>query len=119
MFNRRVLLSALLTAGLVAGGGIAIAKTHRHHDAHALLGAKLHQNGKHEVGKIGNNTVTADVSNNKVVNMGAGGLPARKVKSKKKMASFTIGIVPVSASNGLQLAQVDVYYYAYCFVTPI
>ncbi len=118
MFNRRVFLSVLMAGFLVASGGIALAKNQHHHDAHALLGAKLHQNGKHEVGKIGANAVTADVSNNKVVNMAASGLPARKVKSKKKMASLNGGIVPVSASDGLQLAQADVYYYAYCFVTP-
>src|SRR5260370_42247891 len=77
MFNRRVLLSAFLATGLVAGG-VAVAKTHHHHDAHALLGAKLHQNGKHEVGKIGNNTVTAEVSNNKHASMSSGNLPVLK-----------------------------------------
>jgi len=117
MFNRRVLLSALLATGLVAGG-VAVAKTHHHHDAHALLGAKIHQNGKHEVGKIGNNTVTAEVSNNKVASMSSGNLPVRKVRSKKKMANIESGIIRVAASGEFNLAQADVYYYAYCFDTP-
>src|SRR5258708_16253687 len=85
MFNRRVLLSALLATGLVAGG-VAVAKTHQHHDAHALLGAKLKENGKHQIHKLGNNPVTAEVSNNKVVNMTARNLPVRKVRSTNKMA---------------------------------
>ena len=118
MFNRRILLSALLTAGLVAGGAVAAAKPHHHHDAHSLLGAKIHQNGKHEVGKIGNNTVTADVTNNKVANMSAGSLPVKKVRSKKKMADVPSGIIPVAASSEFKLAQADVYYYGYCFETP-
>ena len=95
MFSRRVLLSVLVAIGLIGGGGIAAAKNHKHHDAHALLGAKLHQNGKHEVGKLGNNTVTAEVNNNKVTNMSAGGLPVHKVRSKKKMASLSPSIVQV------------------------
>ena len=117
MFSRRLLLIAFLAAGLVAGG-VAVAKNHRHHDAHGLLGAKIKQNGKHEVGKIANNTVTAEVSNNKVVNMSAGDLPVHKVRSKKKMASIETGIIQVSASGEFNLAQADVYYYAYCFDTP-
>lgn len=118
MFNRRALLSALLAVSLVAGGGIALAKNHKHRDGHSLLGAKLHQNGKHEVGKVGTNAVTAEVNSNKVVNMAAGGLPVRKVKSKKKMASLKPEFIQVSASYGIQLAQADIYYYGYCFETP-
>jgi len=118
MFSRRVLLSVLVAIGLIGGGGIAAAKNHKHHDAHALLGAKLHQNGKHEVGKLGNNTVTAEVNNNKVTNMSAGGLPVHKVRSKKKMASLSPSIVQVAATGEFKLAQMDAYYYGYCFDTP-
>lgn len=119
MFNRRMVLSLLIAGSLAVGGQVAIAKNQRHHDGHAALGAKLHQNGKHEIGKIGANPVTAEVSNNKVVNMAAGNLPARKVKSKKKMASLTPGFMQVAAGGGVQLAQAVVYYYGYCFETPI
>jgi hypothetical protein len=81
-----------------------------------MLGAKLNQNGKHEIGKAGNATVTAEVSNKKVVNMSAGSLPTRKVKSKKKMASLDLGSIQVAANGEIQLAQtVEVYYYGYCF----
>ena len=49
-----------------------------------LLGAKINQNGKHEIDRIGNNSVITEVSNKKVVNMSAGSLPVRKVKSNTK-----------------------------------
>jgi hypothetical protein len=116
MFNRRTLLSSLLILGLIAGGA-AIAKNEHHHDGHAALGTKLHENGKHDVAKIGANTVTAEVKDNKVVNMTAGNLPVKKVKSKKKMASLGAGIILVADSRYPQVAQMDTYYYAYCFDT--
>ena len=117
MFNRRVLLSVLVAIAVMVGGGMAIAKNHKHHDGHALLGAKLHQNGKHEVGKIGNNTVTAQVNNNKVTAMSAGSLPVKKVRSKQKMASLP-EIMHVAYNGEFKIAQADAYYYGYCFDTP-
>jgi hypothetical protein len=91
-------------------------KNQHHNNGHNLLGAKLNQNGKHEIGKAGNATVTAEVSNKKVVNMSAGSLPMRKVKSKKKMAGLDLGSIQVVANGEIQLAQtVEVYYYGYCF----
>jgi hypothetical protein len=119
MFDRRILLSLIACAGLIFAGGLANAKNQHHNNGHNLLGAKLNQNGKHEVGKAGNATVTAEVSNKKVVNMSAGSLPMRKVKSKKKMAGVDYG-VRVAANGDIQLAQVvETYYYAYCFDTGI
>jgi len=98
-------------------GGVALAKNQHHNNGHNLLGAKLNQNGKHEIGKAGNAAVTAEVSNKKVVNMSAGSLPVQKVKSKKKMAGLNIRL----AANGeIQLAQVvETYYYGYCFDTGL
>src|SRR5438128_934163 len=116
MLNRRVLLSLVASAGVLAAGGIALAKNQHHNNGHNLLGAKLNQNGKHEIGKAGNATVTAEVSNKKVVNMSAGSLPMRKVKSKKKMAGLDLGSIQVAANGEIQLAQtVEIYYYGYCF----
>jgi TRAP-type mannitol/chloroaromatic compound transport system substrate-binding protein len=116
MLNRRVLLSLVASAGVLVAGGIALAKNQHHNNGHNLLGAKLNQNGKHEIGKAGNATVTAEVSNKKVVNMSAGSLPMRKVKSKKKMAGLDLGSIQVVANGEIQLAQtVEVYYYGYCF----
>src|SRR5258707_671100 len=85
MVNRRILLSLGLFTSIVLAGGTALAKNQHHNNGHNLLGAKVNQNGKHEIGKIGNNAVTAEVNNKKVVNMSAANLPARKVKSNKRM----------------------------------
>src|SRR5262245_12552538 len=55
----------------------AKAHKHAHKNGHDLIGAKLKQNGKHEVGKLANRSVTADVRNGKIVNMAAGDLPMK------------------------------------------
>ena len=121
MLNRRVLLSLIASIGVLVVGGVALAKNQHHNNGHNLLGAKLNQNGKHEIGKAGNATVTAEVSNKKVVNMSAGSLPVRKVKSKKKMAELALGNIQVAANGEIQLAQAVevVYYCGYCFDTGL
>ena len=85
------------------------------------MGAKLNQNGKHEVDKIGNNSVTAEVSNRKVVNKSVGGLRVRKVKSNKKMAAEGVLDRINVAANGdnIRLAQLTDVYYGYCFDTGL
>ncbi len=118
MLNRRALLSLVVTFGLAVVGGVAFAKNQHHNNGHNLLGAKLNQNGKHEIGKAGNATVTAEVSNKKVVNMSAESLPVQKVKTKKKMAEF--GNIQLAANDEVQFAQVvETYYYGYCFDTGL
>jgi hypothetical protein len=114
MFGRGLLLGALLSTSVLIGGGIAFAKNQHHNNGHSVLGEKLNQNGKHEVGKAGNATVTAEVSAKKVVNMSAGSLPVRKVKSSKKLATSDQGLTRLAANGEFQLAQVEVYY-GYCF----
>ncbi len=70
MLNRRGLLTAIAGIGILGVGGVAHAKgPHKHSNGHNALGAKLKQNGKHEVGKAGKETVSAEVNNGKVVNM--------------------------------------------------
>ena len=115
MVDRRILLSFVLSASMSVIGGIALAKNQHHSNGHNLLGAKLNQNGKHEIGKVGNNAVTAEVSNKKVVNMNAGNLPARKVKSNKKMADIRFDHLKIAANGEVQLAQVIDVSYGYCF----
>jgi hypothetical protein len=120
MLNRRGLMAAVAFTGLFAFAGLAVAKgPHKHMSGHNALGAKLKQNGKHEVGKAGKETVTAEVSNGKVVNMSAGSLPVKKVKTKKKMAGLEPSKVRLAANGSIQLAQVDVYYYGYGFDTGV
>src|SRR5687768_1694462 len=50
-------------------------KEHKHANGKNALGEKIRKNGKHEVGKFANRTVTADVNNGKVRSMNAGDLP--------------------------------------------
>jgi hypothetical protein len=121
MFNRRIILSLMVFASLLVAGGLAVAKNEHHNNGHNLLGAKINQSGKHEVHKIGNNSVVAEVNNRKVVNMSAGSLPVRKVKSNKKMAAEDgIGGIKIAASSGsIQLAQMTEVYYGYCFDTGL
>ena len=114
MIDRRLLLGVLLSTSVIIGGGIAFAKNAHHNNGHSVLGEKLNQNGKHEVGKAGNATVTAEVNNKKVVNMSAGNLAVRKVKSSKKMAGSDQGLTRLAANGAFQLAQNEVYY-GYCF----
>jgi hypothetical protein len=116
MLSRRTLVSLVASIGMMVAGGVALAKNQHHNNGHNLLGAKLNQNGKHEIGKAGNATVTAEVTNKKVVNMSAGNFPVRKVKSNKKMADVGLGSIQVAANGEIQLAQVEVYY-GYCFDT--
>src|SRR6267378_2804304 len=94
-------LAAVGLCMMTLAGTIALAKNQHHSNGHSLLGAKLNQNGKHEIGKIGNNAVTAEVNNKKVVNMSAGNLPARKVKSNKRMAGVE-GRAVSRPARGLQ-----------------
>jgi hypothetical protein len=113
MLSRRILLSSIVMSICVLGAGqIVLAKNPHHINGHNALGAKLSQDGKHEVGKAGKNSVSAEVKNKKVVNMSAGSLPVRKVKSNKKMAAMDG--VKLAANGEFKVAQTDVYY-AYCF----
>ena len=120
MMNRRSFMTAIAVVGVLGVDGGAKAKgPHKHMNGHDALGAKLKQNGKHEVGKAGKETVSAEVNNSKVINMTAGSLPVKKVKSKKKMAGLESGNIQVAANGDIQLAQVDVYYYGYGFDTGV
>ena len=119
MINRRILLSFTVFASLLVAGGLAVAKNEHHNNGHNLLGAKLNQNGKHEIHKIGNNNVVAEVNNKKVVNMSAGSLPVRKVKSNKKMAEVALDGVKIAANGNIRLAQMVDVYYGYCFDTGL
>jgi hypothetical protein len=119
MLNRRVLVGLVLSTGILLAGGIALAKNEHHNNGHNLLGEKLSQNGKHEISRIGNNAVTAEVSNKKVVGMSASNVPVRKVKSNKKMAGVGFDHLQIVANGEVQLAQAVDVYYGYCFDTGL
>ena len=113
MLSRRLLLSfAFASIYVVAAVHVAIAKNPHHVNGHNALGAKINQDGKHQIGTAGKSSVVAEVKGRKVVNMSAGNLPVRKVKSNKKMAGMDG--TKLAANGEFKVAQADVYY-AYCF----
>jgi hypothetical protein len=121
MLSRRTVLNLLVSCGLVIAADAAVAKNQHQKNGHSLLGGKLKQNGRHQIDKAGQAAVSAEVNNGKVTAMSAnhpqkGNLPARKVKSPRKLAEIEPGRVRVAANaEGVQFAQVAAYYYAWCF----
>lgn len=113
MLSRRLVLSFAVASICVIGAvHIATAKNAHHVNGHNALGAKINQDGKHQIGTVGKSPVEAEVKGRKVVNMSAGNLPVRKVKSNKKMAG--LDHIKLAANGEFKVAQADVYY-AYCF----
>lgn len=130
MLTRRATLSLLVSTALTTnvfaepaakGKGPATGKKQNHKDGHGLAKGKLTQNGRHQIDKAGQATVSADINNGKITGMSAshpqkGNLSARKVKSRKKMAEIDLPPMRLAAnSEAIRLAQVDVYYYAWVF----
>jgi hypothetical protein len=128
MLSRRTVLDLLISCAFVTAAGAEPAKKqepgkkHQHKNGQSLLGAKLKQNGRHGIDKAGQATVLAEVNNGKITAMSAnhpqkGSLPARKVKSRQKMAEIEPQGVRVAANvEGAQLAQTIVYTsYGWCF----
>src|SRR5262249_2521749 len=128
MLSRRTVLDLLVSCAFVAAAGAEPAKKqesgkkHQHKNGQSLLGAKLKQNGRHEIDKAGQATVSAEVNNGKVTAMSAthtqkGNLPARKVKTRQRMEGIrTQGVRGAANVEGDQLAQTVVYTsYGWCF----
>ena len=95
MLSRRTVLDLLASCAFVAAADAAPAKNKHHKNGHNLLGGKLKQNGRHQVDKAGQAAVSAEVNNGKVTAMSAnhpqkGNLPARKVKSRRKLAEMEL-----------------------------
>lgn len=116
MIARRSLLILLPAIGIGACGRDALAKNKHNNNGHQLIGDKINRNGKHIIGKAGRHDVVAEVASKKVVNMAAGDLPVRKVKSSRRMSGRDSLIFPVVASAETQFAQVVAeIWYAFCF----
>jgi len=120
MLSRRTMLDLMASCIFFTTAGAATAKNPHHKNGQSLLGAKLKQNGRHQIDKAGQATVSADVNNGKVTAMSAnhpqkGNLPARKVKSAQKLAEMEPKRIHIAANaEDVQLAQATVYY-AWCF----
>lgn len=91
------------------------AHKHANLNGHDLLGANIKRDGKHALGKLHDQTVTAEVTAGKVANMTAGNLTVKRVKSPTKMADGGATLIRVAYGGSLQLAQYDTSYYGYCF----
>jgi len=115
MLHRRTVLGLIASASTIGASRVALAKEKHHHNGHALLGAKIKQNGKHKIHTAGKADVFAEVSNGKVVGLSAAGMQVKKVKTRQKLADTTPG--PILAS--MQLAQTEVYYYGYWLYDPV
>lgn len=110
MISRRFALGVLAAATTIDASRIAFAKEKHHLNGKDLLGDKIKKNGKHKIQTAGKNIdVFAEVNDGKVINIGAAGMQVKKVKSRQKLADTAPGITLV----GMQLAQVDTYYYGY------
>src|SRR5262249_14028415 len=122
MFSRRMMLNLLVASMMTSAAGAGPAPKKQHHkNGHNLVKEKLKQNGRHQIDKAGQATVSVDVNNGKVTAMSAahpqkGNLPVRKVKSRRKMAVMEDSRIHIAAgSDGAQFAQLADYYYAWCF----
>jgi len=105
-------LLTLLLPGVVSVAGQPGGK--KHQSGEALLGKKIHQNGKHELQKVGEQTVSANVSNGKITGVTVEhrsnkAVAVRKYKTDKQMAQATPRYMTASSAmaDELMLAQLQ------------
>ena len=114
--DRRTVLALV---GSVVFVGTATAK-HNHNNGQQLVGNKLNTNGKHELHKVGEHTVSVQIENKKVAGVSVthrtkGNVAVKKYKTTKKMAQGDEIDAPVEANGSLvrradyQVAQAIVY----------
>ncbi len=106
IFDRRIFL---VLAGSVAFAGPAFAK-HNHHDGAKLLGSRIGTDGKHEIHKVGEQTV--HVQNRKVAGITVthrtkGEVPVKKYKTSKKMVQGDGYIQVATETSGDRVRPTD------------
>jgi hypothetical protein len=118
---KKFIMSAVLVAFLIPGGTLVGGQggAKKHHSGLDLLGNKIHQNGKHELHKVGEHTVSANVSNGKITGVTVnhrtkGAVPVTKYKTDKKMAQanpryMTVGTGMAADATLAQLEYVTVW----------
>lgn len=122
--QRRLVLTALASAGLVAATGPAFAKKQEHHSGKDLLGEKIKHGGKHVLHKKGPHTVAVDVKDGKIAGMTVthdtkGNVPVKKYKANKKMAAMdyksnnNMAVTDGSRIDGLHLVAYNELAQAY------
>jgi hypothetical protein len=114
--DRRTVLALV---GSVVFVSTAFAK-HNHNNGQQLVGSKLGTNGKHEIHKVGEHTVSVQIENKKVAGVSVthrtkGNVAVKKYKTNKKMAQGNEIDAPVETNGHLvqladyQVAQAIVY----------
>ena len=93
---------------------------HQHHNAQQLLGDKINTNGKHDIHKVGDHTVSVQVQNKKisgvtVTHRTKGNVAVKKYKTSKKMAQAPLDDGALFHPVSYQLAQVAAVYIGYAF----
>jgi hypothetical protein len=117
--------SVLALVGSVVFVGTAFAK-HNHNNGQQLVGNKLNTNGKHELHKVGEHTVSVHIENKKVAGVSVahrtkGNVAVKKYKTTKKMAQGSDTDAPAETRGSLiqradyQVAQSAVVYIGYSF----
>jgi len=120
--DRRTVLALV---GSIAFVGTASAK-HNHNSGPQLVGNKLNTNGKHEIHKVGEHTVSVQIENKKVAGVSVthrtkGNVAVRKYKTSKKMAQGNEIDAPAETNGSLvqpaayQIAQSAIVYIGYSF----
>ena len=114
--DRRTVLALV---GSVVFVSTAFAK-HNHNNGQQLVGSKLGTNGKHEIHKVGEHTVSVQIENKKVAGVSVthrtkGNVAVKKYKTNKKMAQGNEIDAPAETNGYLvqladyQVAQAIVY----------
>ena len=120
--DRRTVLALV---GSIAFVGTASAK-HNHNSGPQLVGNRLNTNGKHEIHKVGEHTVSVQIENKKVAGVSVthrtkGNVAVRKYKTSKKMAQGNEIDAPAETNGslvqpaGYQIAQSAIVYIGYSF----
>src|SRR5258708_38721181 len=97
--------SVLALVGSIAFVGTASAK-HNHNSGPQLLGNRLNTNGKHDIHKVGEHTVSVHIENKKVAAVSVthrtkGNVAVKKYKTKRKMAPGNEIDAPAETNGGL------------------
>jgi len=117
--------SVLALVGSIAFVGTASAK-HNHNSGPQLLGNRLNTNGKHDIHKVGEHTVSVHIENKKVAAVSVthrtkGNVAVKKYKTTRKMAQGNEIDAPAATNGslvqpaGYQVAQSTVVYIGYSF----
>jgi len=126
--NRRT-----FTALALFGGAVFVkpaSAKHNHNSGQQLVGNKLATNGKHELHKVGEHTVSVHIENKKIAGVSVahrtkGNVAVKKYKTSRKMAQGNELDAPMETAGtlvqpaGYQLAQSAIVYIGYAFFDGI